>query len=500
MKVLTFKLKLNIKRAALLSLMALGSGCPLPSAYTSPVYSSGYGSGQVYTPPDTTQSRISSGPYSGLNGSSLNIKGFPLMFEAAWSPDGQQLAILAFANTYGEYVPQVYLTDVASGKVTSSWTIRNPAELLTQGTGEDAPPRLSWSSRGDSLMVLQQSGRKQAIERVYLHQLRAGAPVESRVIDLPLRFNQPGFRGFSQVSLAPDHRSLALIERQAGTRQSEQLQPQRLDLASDSLSPIGPALPASGFLVERPLWYQDQSRLLLLYSPVATDSQSDPGRTRIVSVALNDGQHEIHYESEHIQLRQARLSPDGQKLIAGLAQFTATPDSLGAASRQIFPFDSQPDQGLALTQLSLDSRRSDWFSQQLNLSGSVFWHGNEQFLAGQTSQTSDDSWILWDLPSQSIKARYSRPELSGLKPGQTLALAPYPKLQLAVSLYNPCCTLKNLRTGVHLWDLERRRFTRVGPDIATLVKDFPQLAIHDQTIYGSSAERTNYTSGSARTP
>lgn len=473
-----------------LTLAALCSGCPLPSAgygygYGAYAYDSATG---AYVPPDTTESRISAGPYSGTASGTPLFKGFPLSFEAAWSPNGDQIAVFALPNLEDNFFPRVYLVDATSGKVTASWEIRNPATLLYQESDENPPPALNWSRSGDSLMVLQQSGRRQNIERVYLHRLQAGKPVATQIIHLPLRYNDPGFKGFGQIALSPDHRALALLERRVTSKQAEQLQLQRYDLSSDSLTPLGAALPSSALPAEPPIWSPDMSRILLLYSPPYASSDKAgqaAGRSRLVAVRLSNGQTDSLYEPDQVSLHKARLAPDGREWLAELSSLTPT-ENLGLSSQQLFPLDNTtngtPDKAAALLRLNLDTGHRQGFSRQAK-NGALFWQGSEQFLAGQPALTNSDSWTLWDLSLQRVTAHYRLPDLAGLKPGRVLASAPYPSRKLAVSLYNPCCILKNLRTGVHLWDLERGTLTRIGPDIATLVNDFPRISLYEKSLY-----------------
>ncbi|HEY9843534.1 MAG TPA: hypothetical protein V6D23_23895, partial [Candidatus Obscuribacterales bacterium] len=232
--------------AALLSL----SACPSPNSY------SGYSSAQA----------------------------FPLQFEAHWSPDGRQLAIYAYPDNPNDFTyPRVYLLDARTYRIEADWEIRNPGLVAPKELFGAQTPYLSWAADGHSLSLLQQSGRSPGFDRLYLHTLKPGSVgVSTRVFNLPLRFDDKGFSGYSHPALAPDQRSVALLEHQVIDEPEhysfEKIQLLRLDLETQALQPLGQGLKTTSYSYYNsphgPVWAPDQTAIYLMYIPDVFDEET----------------------------------------------------------------------------------------------------------------------------------------------------------------------------------------------------------------------------------
>lgn len=61
------------------------------------------------------------------------------------------------------------------------------------------------------------------------------------------------------------------------------------------------------------------------------------------------------------------------------------------------------------------------------------------------------------MSTQKTSESFTRPELTNTKPEQPLAFAPFPRRQMRLALYSPCCKIENLQTGIYLWDPEKKQ-------------------------------------------
>lgn len=474
----------------------LCAGCPSPNTPNTPYGTYGYGGNPLANffsflrPPYPSPP-----PYSESN---PTTRGFPLMFEASWSPDGQQLALLAYPNSTSTQPPRVYLIDVASGQIRADWAIYNPAALIIEYPYMDQHPLLNWATDG-SLLLLQQGGRYDALERVFLHHLRAGAPVETEVIELPLRYNDPQFIAYSHPSLSPDQQHLALFEHlPSGKKDSygEKLQLMLYDLKARTWRKVGPLLDSNMSQINRPAWSRDQMALYLslstpmpeTYNPERTISNS---RTELFRLRLSDSQLSTLFSPDETTIQSMRLSPDGRYLFGDASNYSArlqakdfeSPDTrLRFISDQSSNFDYTANMLL----IELDTGRIDYFSTYLNLDGKALWHGNSRLLMRSHAYTQPQVWKFWDLQTRKFLPDQRLPDTEGLNLGSVLGLSPQSVPQLAVSLYTPCCTLAKIRTGVFLWDMDQKRLRRIGPDVDRLIKDFPGVGLHERPQYDFS--------------
>ncbi|MEZ0368099.1 MAG: hypothetical protein ACAI44_03320 [Candidatus Sericytochromatia bacterium] len=429
---------------------------------------------------------------------------FPLEFEAHWSPDGGKLALFVYPSNPNDYAnPRVYLLDARTYQIEADWEIRNPGLVAPKDVYSDRTPYLSWAADGRSLSLLQQSGHYPGFDRLYLHTLKPGsAGVSSRAYNLPLRFNDKSFGGYSHPALAPDQRSVALFEHQPAEGPGtyyEKIQLMRLDLETQALQPLGQALKANSYSFSYatggPVWAPDQTAIYLLYVPATPDGVPEGTavvyneRTFITRIPISGGQAETLFTPDQASLNQLLISPEGQYLLGNVdraPEFSEAPVELGPQYHMV-PSGSLPQNGLVMLMLEPAAHQGLWFTSDIGILDLRFWHGNHQIVGegiGQINEaTKTRPWVIWDVASQKPQGRYLLPDLHGLKPGPALDMAPFPARQLAMALYNPCCSLKNLRTGVYVWDMESGGMTRVGPDIARLMKDFPGVGLHDRSQY-----------------
>lgn len=423
-------------------------------------------------------------------------RGFPLNFEAAWSPDGQQLALLAYAPTSPTLPQRVYLLD-ASGQIQSDWAIYNPAVVFYEDAYLDPHPSLNWASDG-SLQVLQLGGQPNAVERIFLHRLRPGMPVESRMIPLPLRLNDPDFRYFTHPALSPDHQQLAFFEHlpnNTGNYSTSKLQPIVFDLNSRVARRLGSPLTTTGLQYARPVWSLDQSSLYLGFS--TEPPKPGPGaetytypRSELFQLRLSDGQSETLYASDDGMFKRIQLSPDGKFLLLDFAYNTARPNKQQFAGPQprfsLIPQSGKLDYGANLMRFNLETRHGDYFSTQSGLSSEAFWHGSQSLLLHSEVGIKPQIWRAWDAETRKFEPEQKHPDTPGLSAGTILALSPPPARQLVLSLYTPCCSLEQLRTGAYRWDMQHNQLSRIGPDLARLTQDFPGVGLHERPQYDYS--------------
>lgn len=494
---------IKLRLAGLIALAALCQGCPGPNTPYggySPIKFLGITIG--YSSPD--MSKIPS----------INpiTRGFPLAFEASWSPDGRQLALLAFTYSTSNLPLRVYLLDAASGQIQTDWEVRNPAVVFSEEGYWDPLPALNWASDG-SLKLIQQGGQTGMLERLYIHTLRTGASAETSVLYLPQSIKETEFTSYSHPALSPDQRQLAVYEHTISTATStnssygtgyggayyqtvDKLQLTIYDLQTHTRRKAGPVLESGGYQVNRPVWSPDQSAVYVsLATPLPAnmppDSSISSSRTELFRISLSDGKLEKLWSPEQATIQSLRVSPDGKRLLLDLASNPIRDlPALQAKSKaplSLIPAGGKLDYGANLIQLEPSSGQIDYFSSELNLSGTPSWHDNHLALMKViTYSQMPPVWRFWNAQTRSLQAELSPPDSGGLTLGAPLGLSPAPARQMALSLYTPCCTLDKLRTGVYLWDLDRKSLKRVGPDIARLMKDFPGVGLHERPQYDFS--------------
>jgi Tol biopolymer transport system component len=218
--------------------------------------------------------------------------GFPLTFEAQWSPDGKSIALLGMPVQAERYnTPQIYFIDAQSLQLKQSWKIHNPAQISRDW---NAPASLSWSPDSSRIHFFQSGGNPRTVDRLFLHSLTPGSSqIETRMWNLPIKFNNLNFIGFSGPVLAPDQRSVALLEKKSATdpeiekwlkdnsdtaQYTELYALKTYNLDTETLSLNHPVFKSVDYEQIYPFWGPDLDSIYLPHATYFNASESQPDR------------------------------------------------------------------------------------------------------------------------------------------------------------------------------------------------------------------------------
>ncbi len=436
--------------------------------------------------------------------------GFPLTFEAQWSPDGKSIALLGLPGHAERYnTPQIYFIDAQSLQLKQSWKIHNPAQI---SQAWNAPPALSWSPDSSRIHFFQSGGNTLTVDRLFLHSLTPGSSqIETRMWNLPLKFNNLNFIGFSGPVLAPDQRSVALLEKKSATdpeiekwlndnpdnvTYSELYALKTFNLDTETLALNHPVFKSVDYKQPYPFWGPDMGSV---YLPHATNfnspefQQHQPSQLWTLSEVKGTQKRNV-LQPKDVYVQNQLLSPDGEHLAVNLESSPVVGhwgvDFENPLETWISPDSRKPNLHESSESLSmiiqLKTGKITWFSAQTKVWNLFFWHGPKQVLGRNRESKTQRDWVLWDIEHPNTSVEYTRPEQPNTKEGQPLAMAAFPKKQVILTLYSPCCKPENLQTGVYLWDLDKHSLTRIGPSITQLQTDFPGVTLYEHSPYDNS--------------